>query len=151
MDTYYSKNKYKRQEYQKEYNANNRDKILAKNRERYKLNRDSNRARAKKWNESEKGKESHKKHREANREKLCLRSRLANYGLTYKKYVEMFDRQGGACAICKMELPKKFCIDHSHESGAVRGILCYRCNILIGVAQENVSILSHAIEYLSPN
>jgi len=59
---------------------------------------------------------------------------LAKYNLTYPQYYEMLRSQGGACAICG-SYPKKarLHIDHDHETGKVRGLLCYRCNY--GMAQ----------------
>jgi hypothetical protein len=42
-----------------------------------------------------------------------------------------------------------YAIDHNHETGAFRGILCLKCNSLLGMASESTEVLSAAIEYLN--
>lgn len=63
-----------------------------------------------------------------NKRKWQLKTR---YGLTPECIEKMLEEQGGVCAICLLP-PKRQCVDHSHETGLVRGLLCHRCNILIG-------------------
>jgi len=57
------------------------------------------------------------------------------------------------CDICKTDTPgfgrKNFCIDHDHNTGIVRGILCQQCNIGLGNFQDNPEILQAAIKYLT--
>ena len=55
------------------------------------------------------------------------------YGITIDEYNKMLQVQNGRCAICG-ELPsnKRLCIDHDHNTGAVRGLLCIGCNVAIG-------------------
>lgn len=77
------------------------------------------------------------------------------YGITADDYNAMLDAQGGACAICQRfpedaDLPKhwkKFAVDHCHDSGVVRGLLCNHCNIILkhGVTHQR---LDRAAEYL---
>ena len=79
-----------------------------------------------------------------------------NYGITFEEYQERLDLQGGVCAICDSPPPegqrKKFlCVDHDHETGEVRGILCDSCNRGIGLLGDNVDRLSIAISYLNQN
>ena len=71
------------------------------------------------------------------------------YGITEDERQAMVDAQGGVCAICK-GLPgsKGLHIDHCHETGRVRGMLCYSCNTLLGNAHDNPDILLAAISYL---
>lgn len=63
-----------------------------------------------------------------------LGSRLQKYGLLLEDYEEQLHRQGGVCALCKSPPArgKSLCIDHCHDSGRVRGLLCNRCNSLLG-------------------
>ncbi|HEX4851715.1 MAG TPA: endonuclease VII domain-containing protein, partial [Puia sp.] len=53
------------------------------------------------------------------------------YGVTPEKYNELFEFQRGRCAICgkhQSELKRKLFVDHNHETGKVRGLLCFKCN-----------------------
>lgn len=57
------------------------------------------------------------------------------YGITLEQYNEMYKAQGGRCLICERhrdELLHKLRVDHDHELGIVRGLLCQHCNSLIG-------------------
>lgn len=71
-----------------------------------------------------------------------------DYGITLEKYKAMYDEQGGVCAICGLPSHKALSVDHDHKTGKVRGLLCDKCNWLIGHANESIHILSSAIEYL---
>lgn len=72
------------------------------------------------------------------------------YGITLEDYVEMFDNQNGVCAICKEECKTKnsLSVDHDHQTGKVRGLLCNSCNGGLGLFKDNINILRKAIEYL---
>lgn len=58
------------------------------------------------------------------------------YGLTQDDYQRMLDRQNGGCAVCHTTVTggrnRYFDVDHDHETGLVRGLLCRRCNITLG-------------------
>src|SRR5579863_5460292 len=71
----------------------------------------------------------------------------AKYGLTPEDYDNMLAAQNGLCAICTKK-PKTFHVDHDHDTGKVRGLLCQKCNILLGQADEKPEILIAAIDYL---
>jgi hypothetical protein len=72
------------------------------------------------------------------------------YGITEDDYNRMLDEQGGRCAICATDEPgkKSWCIDHDHETGAVRGLLCSLCNVGIGNLRDDTDILRSAVSYL---
>lgn len=73
------------------------------------------------------------------------------YKLSMDEYNEIFDKQEGRCAIChkhQSELNTPLCIDHDHETDDVRGLLCSNCNSMLGMADDNQSLLQEAIEYL---
>lgn len=75
-----------------------------------------------------------------------LRSR---YGLTPLEYREILHRQDNRCAICRDSfalVPPN--VDHDHETGSVRGLLCTRCNSGLGRAEDDVVTLGRAIKYL---
>ena len=59
--------------------------------------------------------------------------------------------QNGACAICGIVSQKPLHVDHNHSTGRVRGLLCTRCNSMIGYARDSVTLLQKGIEYLEFN
>lgn len=79
------------------------------------------------------------------------------YGITVDEYQALIVNQNFACAICKVEIPdtlgykgkRSVVVDHNHETGNVRGILCSKCNLMLGHAKENTNTLYQAIVYLS--
>ncbi|HET8905503.1 MAG TPA: endonuclease VII domain-containing protein [Ktedonobacterales bacterium] len=71
------------------------------------------------------------------------------YGITIEQYYEMHARQGGKCAICDTFKEKgKLVVDHNHQTGKVRELLCHLCNAMIGCAREDIAILVAAAAYL---
>jgi hypothetical protein len=72
------------------------------------------------------------------------------YRLTPEQVESMITEQGDVCWICRrlfgMDLRPQ--IDHCHESGAVRGILCGDCNTGLGRFKDNIELMTRAIEYL---
>lgn len=77
------------------------------------------------------------------------------YRIGIEDYARILEEQGGVCAICKLP-PRpssngkthRLCVDHCHETNAVRGLLCKCCNWMIGHAQENADILASGIKYI---
>lgn len=77
-------------------------------------------------------------------------SRLrARYGITADEYDAMLDKQGGVCAICGSPPrgQKRLHVDHDHETGVVRGLLCHVCNVWLGIL-EKAEWRAKAEEYL---
>jgi len=75
------------------------------------------------------------------------------YGISIEKYNEMFEAQAGKCGICEKhqsELKRALCVDHCHVTGAVRGLLCIKCNAGIGQLNSG-ALLDKAKEYLKIN
>ncbi len=70
-------------------------------------------------------------------------------GLKESQYKEMFERQGGVCAICGKPSRKNLAVDHCHATKAIRGLLCFGCNVLLGLAHDDVKVLEQAIAYLT--
>lgn len=71
------------------------------------------------------------------------------YGLTPKQVRSMLESQGGVCVLCR-EVPKRPCVDHCHNTGAVRGILCHRCNVRLG-GWDDIQWRQRAMTYLGLN
>jgi ribulose bisphosphate carboxylase small subunit len=77
---------------------------------------------------------------------------LRTYGLTIEEYEALFEEQNGKCAICQLPPTEEFlAVDHNHENGRVRGLLCRKCNAAIGLLQEDYKILSAATTYILKN
>lgn len=76
------------------------------------------------------------------RQLVYLKHIERTYGLGWKEYLRMFQEQGAKCAICKEELElfsieRSPVVDHCHATGKVRGLLCQRCNVRVGVLEAN--------------
>jgi hypothetical protein len=69
------------------------------------------------------------------------------YGLTPEKQKEMYDQQGGKCAIPSCPNPAEH-IDHDHKTKKVRALLCQKCNRGLGHFNDDVTLLQEAIQYL---
>jgi Recombination endonuclease VII len=70
------------------------------------------------------------------------------YGLSVDQYNDLLRAQHGACAICGNGQSGRLHVDHCHDSGSVRGLLCNRCNRAIGLLGDDPAILRRAISYL---
>lgn len=69
------------------------------------------------------------------------------YGLTPKQVEEMKESQGAVCAICGTT-PNQWVVDHCHETGKVRGMLCHHCNIRLPTVEDG-AFVDAALRYLS--
>lgn len=72
------------------------------------------------------------------------------FGMTIQQFEEMVMAQDGTCAICKQpcRIRSRLSVDHDHETGKIRGLLCSSCNSAIGLFLENPVALRRAAEYL---
>jgi len=87
--------------------------------------------------------------REAERKR---RNRLKqNYGITVEQWDEMFEAQGGCCAVCGTSEPGgrhgTFHVDHCHDSGDVRALLCNGCNVALGMMNEDPERIRALADY----
>jgi hypothetical protein len=95
---------------------------------------------------------------------VAFRHRLKKFGLTVEQYDAMLAAQGNCCAICRTDdpgikqgakrrlengWPIVWNIDHDHETGEVRGLLCRGCNIALGAVRENATTLAAMIKYVN--
>lgn len=89
--------------------------------------------------------------RNAQPEKEFLRKRKYDlkkkYDLTPEDYSQMFENQQGKCQICNLSF-NKLSVDHNHLTSKVRGLLCNKCNVILGLAKDNVEILQAGVLYL---
>lgn len=66
-------------------------------------------------------------------------------------YAKLFDEQKGVCAICASPENgryKHLSVDHNHETGIIRGLLCNNCNRGIGLLRDNAELLRKAASYV---
>lgn len=76
-------------------------------------------------------------------------SRWKKYGLSHNDVAEMLEAQGNTCAICSSKISSRGChVDHDHKSGAVRALLCRRCNTSLGYFDDDPDILRKAAHYI---
>jgi hypothetical protein len=63
----------------------------------------------------------------------------------------MLEKQGGVCAVCGgPPLGKgRYHVDHDHVTGHVRGLLCHKCNVALGLVGDDVAQLAKLTEYLT--
>ena len=75
----------------------------------------------------------------------------SKYGITPEHYDVMYEEQGGCCKICnrhQTEFQKRLAVDHDHNTGAVRSLLCPSCNSGIGKLGDNIDVVRNALDYL---
>lgn len=92
-------------------------------------------------------------YRAANRRKSYLQESRRKYGITPEEFSVMMTEQEDRCATCKKQFDwgdkqTKPHIDHCHASLKVRGILCNRCNTVLGLCSDNADLLSNLAGYL---
>lgn len=99
--------------------------------------------------ENKRSKEYHK----LNKEKRRLQNRDWNlqnkFGITAVDYDNMLLKQNGVCKICKKtNSDRGLSVDHDHDTGVVRGLLCNKCNTGLGQFDDSIEMLELAIKYL---
>jgi hypothetical protein len=132
----------------------------AKAREYFRKNKDRINERNRAYGATEKGrlvtKKNHAQYRQKNPDHLFIRN-LERKGLTAEQYYAMANAQKMLCAICGQpevgkastsDKIKRLAVDHHHQSGAIRGLLCSLCNRGIGFFKGDVGRLRQAIAYL---
>lgn len=132
------------------------------NRKYYEENKDKVISRAKQWaiDNPDKIKQSQSQYRKS--DKYLLNRRMSSYkrqyGITLEEYEQILKKQNHVCAICGQEETrtstretngkKHLVVDHNHTTNDVRGLLCTKCNGLLGFSLDDISILEKAIIYL---
>jgi DNA segregation ATPase FtsK/SpoIIIE-like protein len=141
----------------------------------YQRNKERLKANAAKWRErnpervKEAAKAKRKRYLGKNKERLAAERRsrthfstrdkylLATYGITGAQYEALHTAQGGVCSICREPEVRKsqlgrvhrMSVDHNHQTGQIRGLLCARCNHVIGHVREDISLLNAMKNYIN--
>jgi hypothetical protein len=106
-----------------------------------------------------------KRERERERRRNGLVSRVskmranlkAEYGMSLETYYQLRSEQLGRCAICNRyenqinHNSQKLVVDHDHETGKVRGLICHKCNAGLGAFKDSPELLESAKQYLLGN
>jgi Autographiviridae endonuclease VII len=120
----------KRVQYKREWNQKNKDHIADKQRARVAADPDKYRAYFRNYHIKK------------------------TYGITTEQYEKMVSQRCGRCDICGREpngtnhVEQSLVIDHDHETGAIRGLLCNNCNSGMGILGDTVEHLEAALQYL---
>ena len=78
-----------------------------------------------------------------------LAKRCARRGITPEQLIDAYERQEECCAICKKDVELiDSAIDHNHDTGEFRGVLCKQCNRALGMFRDSPEILQNAVDYL---
>lgn len=109
----------------------------------------------------EKGKEYSRLYHWNHREEVRLQKRIRRlkyeYGLTLAEFESILKSQNGLCAICGVLMTASakasknslaVTVDHCHTTGKVRGLLCYTCNLALGLFKDSAKTLRSAMSYM---
>lgn len=158
---YRKENQEKIKAQRREYDATHKEERRARYREYYKryskINRHELNEKARKYREENKAQlaerrklwvANHARRNAATQRKCAMK---VNYRLTIDEWFALLEQQGGKCPICGTDNPggRNWHTDHDHITGKIRGILCGRCNIMLGHARDSVDILVSAADYLN--
>jgi hypothetical protein len=85
-----------------------------------------------------------------NKEKVYVNQLKHNYGISAEEYYKLKEKQNNKCKICNKEPQdgKRLCVDHCHNTGCVRGLLCGNCNRGLRNFLDSRDLLQEAIKYL---
>lgn len=101
-------------------------------------------------------KEYYKRNQEAYRIRNRRNWFRGTYGLELRDYFEMYMKQGGRCGACDQVPEGKpptntLHVDHDHETGKVRSLLCSKCNQALGLLNDSLHGINNLIDYLKPH
>lgn len=135
----------------KRYYADNKEAEQERYQTYYQANRDDLREKSRAWSAAHKDHRSayNRAYHELDPEQRSMRWREWRYGLTAEDYTSLLEAQRGVCGICHTEPNSKpLAVDHDHETGAVRGLLCGTCNSGIGMLKDDAELLRRAVAWV---
>ena len=104
-----------------------------------------------KYNNTPERKASMAEYYRNNKDKAVNRQMMVNYGITLSEYNQLLDKQKGLCYICESHhtsQTRRLHIDHCHNSGKIRSLLCVNCNTALGLLKEDSNRVKKMIEYI---
>jgi hypothetical protein len=145
-------------EYQREqnraYRARNAEKLSQQHKEKRHRNPEKYRENARRLRQAnpERQAEYQKRYQEKHRDKISLKRRSKQFGISVTMLMTMLEFQEYRCAICLEAVaitgPNRYTLDHCHDTGEIRGILCALCNTGIGMLRDNPALCEIAAVYL---
>lgn len=93
----------------------------------------------------------HRARKKALSEAAWARGIRERYGLTPEQYWALYEAQGGVCYICQRATGKarRLAVDHDHQTGYVRGLLCKPCNSILAHIRDDVWTGYRIVSYLA--
>lgn len=106
-------------------------------------------------NQTQQGKDAIKKWRGTEQGKKSIRNTnlKRNYDINKEEFDNMIKNQNNKCSLCNSNFDpnnknERACVDHNHQTGKVRELICGYCNTSMGLAKENIQTLENMIIYL---
>ena len=81
-----------------------------------------------------------------NPDRVASHQRKTKYGVTEEMYTELVTKNKHQCQICNNET--KLVVDHCHDTGTIRGVLCRACNLALGHFKDDINRLTNALKYI---
>lgn len=97
----------------------------------------------------EKARAQRQRYYQGHKEEFWAANLRSRFGLSVENFMTVLEAQQHKCAICCGVFTSRPCVDHDHETGEIRGLLCGECNLGLGKFKDNKQTLQAAIEYLS--
>ena len=94
--------------------------------------------------------ECNKAYREGRKELIKDYQLKHRFGISLETYNEMLHKQNNSCKICKTtcKTGKMLAVDHNHQTGNIRGLLCAYCNRALGLLHDDIHLFEESIKYL---
>jgi hypothetical protein len=141
-----------RAKWMKEYGEKYRKELIAKRKKYYYEHKKeiAEKTKAYRQKHKEKFRERNRVSNFRNRENNHAWRRMNLYGLSSEAYYTLLGEQGGACAVCGSDdwLTRVPHVDHNHITGRARGIVCRKCNLALGMIDDDVNIAKSLVKYL---
>lgn len=135
------------------YREKHRERLIAERREYQRKNAAQLKARKQQWEAENPDIVHARRVRQALRKQMkALGVAVGRYAMTAEDFQTRLAAQGGGCAICQRTYGnvrrKRLSVDHDHKTGVIRGLLCTRCNSVLGYMLDDPSLLRRAADYL---